>query len=84
MKKDKVDATERRAKLDKRSRARASKRENNAKQDMLRKLIDGYNRSSQTPFEKVGEFVDPETGMTMFIWAKGADQKSINGASDLW
>ena len=42
----------------------------NAKQDMLGKLIDGYNRSSQTPYEKVGEFVDPETGMTMFIWAK--------------
>jgi len=83
MKKDKVDAAERRAKLDKRSRARASKLENNAKQDMLRKLIE-YNRSSQTPFERVGECVDPETGMTMFIWAKGADQKSINGASDLW
>ena len=44
--------------------------EKNAKQDMLRKLIDGYNRSSQTPFERVGEFVDPETGMTMFIGAK--------------
>ena len=43
--------------------------EKNAKQDMLRKLIEAYNRSSQTPFEKV-EFVDPETGMTMFIWAK--------------
>jgi hypothetical protein len=44
--------------------------EKNAKQDMLRKLIEAYNRSSQTPFEIVGECVDPETGMTMFIWAK--------------
>ena len=44
--------------------------EKKAKQDMLQKLIEAYNRSSQTPYEKVGEFVDPETGMTMFIWAK--------------
>jgi hypothetical protein len=44
--------------------------EKNAKQDMLRKLIEAYNRSSQTPFEIVGECVDPEIGMTMFIGAK--------------
>jgi hypothetical protein len=57
-------------KSQKRSGARPSKLDNKAKHDMLLKLIDGYNRSSQTPFPEVGEFVDPETGMSMFIWAK--------------
>jgi hypothetical protein len=64
MKKDKVDAS-----LEKRSGARASEY-NKAKQAMLQKLIDGYNQNSQTPFQAVGEYVDPETGTSMFIWAK--------------
>ena len=58
-----------RTKSEKRSEAPASGYDR-AKQDMMRKLIDQYNRSSQTPFHEVGEFVDPETGKSMFIWAK--------------
>jgi hypothetical protein len=58
-----------RTKSEKRSKARASGYKK-AKQDVLQKLIDQYNRSSQTPFQEVGEYVDPETGTSMFIWAK--------------
>jgi hypothetical protein len=57
------------AKSEKRSEALASGYKK-AKQDTLQELVDGYNRSSPTPFQEVGEFVDPETGTSMFIWAK--------------
>jgi hypothetical protein len=69
MRKDKVDATGSLANMGKRARGSASGY-NKAKQDMLQKLIDGYNQRSQTPFQAVGEYVDPETGTSMFIWAK--------------